>query len=125
MCGAFGPTQFSHFDCTISAPRPLPDTIVAQFKFRIVPGDGLLQHEPERELLRELAEEEAGDLQVETRVTDVDDSMDKRLQQLHPLPLRPGGSKLLRKTLGFRPPPRSLRPGRGPVAPNSVENLRS
>ncbi len=30
-CGAFGPTHFSHYYCTILASGPSPDTIAAQF----------------------------------------------------------------------------------------------
>ncbi len=30
---AFGPTHVSHFSCAISAPRPPPDTIIAQLYF--------------------------------------------------------------------------------------------
>ncbi len=45
--GAEGPTHFSHFCFAVSAPRPPPDTIVAQvYIFRVVssvPGDGLPQ----------------------------------------------------------------------------------
>ena len=31
MVGAVGPMHVSHFHCAISAPRPSPDTVVAQF----------------------------------------------------------------------------------------------